>query len=261
MTAVARLLEQRSVGELRLRMERDGIAVMQEQGSLKCRLPQGSQDAILINTSGGLAGGDRFSVMAEAGEGADLAVTSQAAERVYRTLGPAAEMRVRLKVARGAALFWLPQETIFFDRSRLERSLEVELDDDCSFLAVEAVVFGRREMGERVRDISLTDRWMIRKSGRLVHSESFRLGPTWSDSMATFADNHAAATIVFVAPEVERLLDQLRAVIGSQGGVSAWNGKLVARLLAKDGYALRKVLIQALSLCVGQRGLPKCWAF
>ena len=80
MTAVARLLEQRSVGELRLRMERDGIAVMQEQGSLKCRLPQGSQDAILINTSGGLAGGDRFSVMAEAGEGADLAITSQAAE-------------------------------------------------------------------------------------------------------------------------------------------------------------------------------------
>lgn len=261
MTAVARLLEQRSVGHVRLRVERDGVAVMRESGSAKCRMPRGSNEAILINTAGGLAGGDLAQIDAEAGEGATLAVTTQAAERVYRTLGPAAEVRVNLRAERGAHLFWMPQETILFDNAALERKLNVELEEGANFLAVEPVVFGRLEMGEKVGRVSVADRWEVRRSNKLIHAEAFHMAPAMAESPATLAGNSAAATVVFIEDEAERLLDAIRQVLGPQDGASAWNGKLVARLIAKDGFSLRKVLIPVLSLCVGRWGLPKCWTF
>jgi urease accessory protein len=258
--ATACLLAQRSVGHVHVRMERDGIAVMREAGSAKCRMPRGTSDAILINTSGGLAGGDLMSITAEVGDGARLSLTSQAADRVYRTLGPAAEVRVSLTAGKGSTLLWMPQESIFFEGSALDRSLDVNLAETATFLAVEPMVFGRREMGEFVKQVSVIDRWMVRRGGTLVHADTFQLGPAWPFSLATFADNRAMATLLVVSSQVDTLLGSLRAVIGPNDGVSAWNGKLVARLLAKDGFHLRKTLIQVLSVCIGPKQLPKPWA-
>lgn len=261
MTATARLLEQRSTGHVKLRMEAAGVAVIREAGSAKCRLPRGSREAILINTSGGLAGGDSVHIEAACGKGAELVLTSQAAERVYRTLGPAAEVKVHLSAGPHAKLCWLPQETIFFECGSLRRSLVADLAEDATFLAVEPIVFGRQEMGECVSSLVLQDRWLVRQGGKLLHAESMRIGPLWTNSKATFADNCAMATLLLVSPQAENLLEPLRAVLGANDGASFWNGKLVARLLAKDGFRLRKTLIQALSVCVGRDGVPKVWSF
>jgi urease accessory protein len=261
MTATARLLEQRSVGHVHLRMERDGIAVMREAGSSKCRMPCGTHEAILINTSGGLAGGDVVDIRVEAGQDAELTITSQTAERVYRTLGPAASVSVSLKAAPGSTMFWMPQETILFEGSALRRKLDVELADDATFVAVEAMVFGRTEMGEVVRKVSVEDQWRVRQGGRLVHAEAFKLGPDWTSTASTFAENRVTATLLVISPEAEQHLEKLRAVLSPQDGASAWNGKLVARFLARDGYHLRKTLFQALCVCVGRDRLPKCWTF
>jgi urease accessory protein len=155
----------------------------------------------------------------------------------------------------------MPQETILFDNAALDRTLNVQLEEGASFLVVEPMVFGRTEMGEKVGRVSVTDRWMVGKSGRLIHAEAFQMEPAMAESAAALAGNAAAATVVFIADEAERLLDAVRQVLGPQDGASAWNGKLVARLVAKDGFSLRKVLIPVLSLCVGRLGLPKCWTF
>lgn len=261
MTATARLLEQRSVGHVHLRMEREGIAVMREAGSAKCRLPRGSNEAILINTSGGLAGGDTVDIRAELGSGATLSITSQAAERIYRTLGPPATVMVSLKATTGSSLFWLPQESILFEGSALHRTFAVELADDATFVALEPIMFGRTEMGEVVQNVSVRDQWRVVQDGRLVHAEAFKLGPQWTRSAATFGENCATSTLLMVSPHAERLLDKLRAVLSPQDGASAWNGKLVARFLAKDSFHLRKALIQALCVCVGPERLPKVWTF
>ncbi len=261
MTATARLLEQRSVGHVHVRMEQSGIAVMRESGSAKCRCPRGGHEAILINTSGGLAGGDAVHIKAEVGSGAALTLTSQAAERIYRTLGPPADVRVQLTAAADATLMWVPQESIFFEDGALTRYLDVDLAEGASFLAVEPMVFGRTEMGERVSRVSVVDRWNIRREGRLIHAEAFALGPSWPTSQASFAENCAAATLLLVSTRAEMLLDKLRAVLGPQDGASVWNGKLVARLLAKDGFHLRKTLFQALCVCAGREALPKCWTY
>jgi urease accessory protein len=261
MTATARLLEQRSVGHVHVRMEREGLAVMREAGSAKCRMPRGTSDAILINTSGGLAGGDAVHIKADVGSGASLTLTTQAAERIYRTLGPAAEVRVTLSVAKAATLLWMPQESIFFEGSSLMRSMDVEVAEGATFLAVEPMVFGRHEMGERVKHASVIDHWDVKQNGRLVHAERFRLGPDWPTSKAGFADKLATASVLFMSPKAESLIDPVRNALGPNDGASFWNGKLVARLLARDGFHLRKTLIQVLCACVGREAVPKCWTF
>jgi urease accessory protein len=238
-----------------------GVEVMREAGSAKCRMPRGSSEAILINTSGGLAGGDRVEIEATARTGAALTLTSQAAERVYRTLGPAAEVKIRLAAEAGSTLLWMPQESIFFEGSALERSLDVDLADNATFFAVEPMLFGRREMGEHVKHVSVLDRWTIRRAGQLIHSDVFRLGPDWPISKATFGDNHAAATLLLISDQAETLIESVRAVLGPDDGASAWNGKLIARLLTKDGFHLRKTLIQVFAACVGRERLPKTWTF
>jgi urease accessory protein len=262
MTAAAlSLQEQRSAGHVALRVGARGLERMREAGAAKARFPQGGHDAILINTGGGLAGGDDFRFDIEAGPGARLAVTTQAAERVYRTLGPPASVRTSLKVEDGATLQWLPQESILFDGASLHRKLEADLAERSSFLGIESVIFGRAEMGERIGRIALRDRWRIRRDGRLVFADDIAIDGAMPVSKATFHGAGAMAVIVYAAPDAEARVDAVRHAIGEAGAASAWDGKLVARILAGDGFGLRKSVIPALLALAGFGGLPRAWSF
>src|ERR1700676_55928 len=126
---------------------------LHESGSLRVRFPSPEADglsAVFVNTAGGIAGGDRFDIDVATGEGSHLAVTTAAAEKVYRAAGPAAEFNIALKVAAGSHLAWLPQETILFERARLQRRIDIHLADTASLLLCEIVVFGRAAMAERM---------------------------------------------------------------------------------------------------------------
>jgi urease accessory protein len=261
MSSLARLLEQRSIGHVTLRMGCAGPQVLREHGSAKVRVPRGGHEAILINTSGGLAGGDDvgFDISCEAR--ATLTVTNQAAERVYRTLGPSASIKTSLKLGAHSSLNWLPQETILFDGSALERHYDIDLAYSARFLALEAIVFGRHEMGEHVKNIKLRDRWRIKREGHLIHADDFLIEQAVPESRATLGASGAMAMLICIADNAETKLDAIRAALGGDGGATAWNGKLVARLLAKDGHHLRKRLIPMLSAALGDQALPKVWTF
>jgi urease accessory protein len=149
-----------------------------EDGSLRVRFPNASAqalEAVIVNTGGGMTGGDRFAIEIALGAGASLIAGTAAAEKIYRSTGPDAEMKVRLDVGEGARLAWLPQETILFDRARLARRIDVELATSAALLMAEAVVFGRSAMGEAVSQGLFADRWRVRRGGRLVFAESARL--------------------------------------------------------------------------------------
>jgi urease accessory protein len=259
MTAMARLLEQRSIGEVKLRLESHGVAQLREAGALKVRIPPGSHEAILINTGGGIAGGDAFAFDISVGENAHLTVTSQAAERVYRTLGPAASIKTSLRAELSSTLFWLPQETIIYDGAALRREYSVHLDAGAAFLAVEPIVFGRREMGETVKTLRLNDNWRIWRSGKLAHADALEIGPEMPVSPASLGNARAIAAIICVAEDAEGRLDAVRETLGPLSGASAWNGKLIARLLAEDGFMLRKQIISALRALAGAATLPRIW--
>jgi urease accessory protein len=254
-TATAQLLDQRSFGSLTLSIDKAGPQVLREAGASKLRLPRSSTQAIIINTGGGLAGGDRFEHSFSCGAQASLTLTSQAAERVYQTLGPPAEISTRLSVEQGGQLFWLPQETILYDGASLNRSYFVTLARDSKFLSIEPLVFGRTEMGEKLASVHLKDRWRIWHEGRLLHADDVELGLSLPASKATLAGATAMATLVYVATDAEAHLEHLRGFCAC----SAWNGRLISRFTAKDGYHLRKALIPAIKVLAGIEALPKIW--
>jgi urease accessory protein len=234
-----------------------------EDGPLRVRFPSPesrSLEAIIVNTAGGIAGGDRHRIGIIAGQGAHLTVTTAAAEKVYRSLGPSADIDVKLKGESGSRLCWLPQETILFDRAHLCRRIEVDLSGDASLLMAEAVVFGRSAMGEMMEHGALTDHWRLRRDGRLVFAETLRLGGAIADTLAetAVANGCVAIATVLATPADEATVERVRALIFSGDvGISAWNGLAVARLCAKDGLALRTDLAAILTALGGE--LPRLW--
>jgi urease accessory protein len=259
MTAIAHLLNQRSIGHVKLHMDQGGPLHIRESGASKVRLPRGTHEAILINTGGGLAGGDDFQFDFACAPGAMLTVTSQAAERVYRTLGPPAKLATKIALDAGSSFAWLPQETILYDGAALTRDYSVQLARGARFLALEPVVFGRTEMGENLASLALHDRWQIFSDGQLIHAEDLRIGPELPRSKATLDGNLAMASLIYIADDAEAKVEAIGSLISGFGGVSSWNGKLIARLVAKDGFGLRKALIPVLHAISGPGVLPKIW--
>jgi urease accessory protein len=195
--------------------------------------------------------------------GARLVVTTAAAEKVYRTLEPAARIDVTIEVGAAASLAWLPQETILFDRARLERRIDIDLAGDARLLLAEAIVFGRSGMGEAVDDSRLFDRWRVRRGGRLLHAEAMRLDGAVAAKLAqpAVANGGIAVATVLVVPAdeataalVRTQADRLRGEVG----ISAWNGFAVVRFCATDGAALRHDLVAVLT-AVRDAALPRLW--
>lgn len=237
-----------------------------EEGSLRVRFPNTTTtecEAVIVNTAGGVAGGDDFSLAMDVGAGAELSVTGAAAEKIYRAIGTDATMSVRLSVAEGGALRWLPQETILFDRARLNRSIDVDLAEDASLLLAEAVVFGRSAMGESVVQGSFVDRWRVRRVGRLIFAETLRLEDRVAELLGQKAILNGAAAIatVLLAPGKDDAVAKVRALgeqFAGEVGASCWNGVAVVRLCAKDGAALRRDLVAVLT-ALDRKALPRLW--
>lgn len=259
--AVRRL--QRAQGAAHLSFGVSGVERWREDGAAKVRLPrrppEKPAEAILINTAGGLTGGDRLDWTLEA-DGTSLVATTQAAEKIYRSLGNDAEIHSRLTGSSRAQLYWLPQEAILFDGARLRRTLDVGLTGGATLLALEATVFGRLAMGESIQDLAFHDRWRVRCEGKLVFADEVRFDGPLPRTVATLGEAGAMATLLLVAADAETHLDRLRDVFGAGGAVSAWDGKLLARVLAKDGFVLRKLLNPALKLLVPGGTLPMIWS-
>lgn len=247
---------------------------LRQQGSAKCMIPRvpgaepGRPEAVFLNTAGGITGGDRFAWSAAAGPGGALTLSTQTAERIYRAQpGQTGRVETRLTLGAGARLAWLPQETILFDRGALERDLCIEMAADAALIALEPLVLGRAAMGETVAEGLLSDRWEIRRAGRLVYADTLRLhGPVAEIAArpANFGPHRAAASLVYVAPDAEDRLERARAGLPgpgeeAEGGASAWDGMLAMRLLAPSGFALRRAIIRLLA-ALDAAPLPRVWS-
>lgn len=238
---------------------------VEESGSYRIRFPNTDgieSEAVIVNTAGGVAGGDDFAVSIAARDNARIAVTTAAAEKIYRAIDRPARMNVSLSVTSGAALRWLPQETILFDETRLHRDITVDLDDSAQLLMAEAIVFGRAAMNETVRHGELIDRWRIRRDGRLVFAETLKLDGDVSALLARPAAGKGAVALatVIMAPSDDSVVEKLHALFesfSSEAGVSAWNGIAVIRLCSDDAAVLRRDLVSVLNAAGG--ALPRLW--
>ena len=263
---------QRAVGELAVSVRRrDKVTTLnrlRQAGCLKARFPRALVpewlDIVTLNTSGGIAGGDRLESAFDIAAGARASIAAQAAERFYRALPGSLPslVRTRIAVAAGASAEWLPQETILFDRCALDRRLAVDLAGNAWFLGVESLVFGRTAMGETIEQAWLRDLIQIRRDGRLIWQDAVRLDGDASAILkhkAVAAGARAVATIVHVASNAEAMLDSIRRVLPSEAGASAWNGMLVVRILGNTSAAVRTAVITVLRVLRGERPLPRVW--
>ncbi|WP_342735121.1 urease accessory protein UreD [Bradyrhizobium sp. B117] len=247
---------------------RDGVTrrgALHESGSLRVRFPSPEGEGlsgVFVNTAGGVAGGDRFDIEISAADAARLTLTTAAAEKVYRAPGAAAQLNIGLKVAAGAHLAWLPQETILFDRARVHRRFDIELDEAASLLLCEIVVFGRTAMGERMEQGEFVDRWRLRRGGRLVFAETVRLDGDIGAKLgrSAIAKGGAAIGTALIVPGDEALVEKIREASDSfsgEVGISAWNGFAMARFCAQDAASLRDDMMAVLARTGA--ALPRLW--
>ena len=254
--------------ELRVAFARAGrrtqAARVYETGGWRLRFPRADGcEAVVVNTGGGMAGGDEVAMMISAEAGAEALVTSQSQEKVYRADGLACRLSARLECAAGARLTYAPQETLLFDGARLDRRLEADVDESATLTIFEAVAFGRLAHGETRIDAALTDRWRLRRGGRLVFAEALTIADAGAtlDRPAVGAGARALATLVRIGPDAAARLEPLRARFAAleergafEAGASLVDGVLVARMLSPSPQRLREGLLVGLGGARRPRG-------
>jgi urease accessory protein len=267
---------QRARGEARVRFARAGARSEAERvfetGGLRLRFPRSEAEceAVLVNTGGGMAGGDCATIEVAVGPGARALVTTQSAEKVYRSEGEPTRVETRLAVEPSGSLVWAPQETLLFDRAALERRLEVDVAADASLTVFESVVFGRLASGETDIAARLFDRWRVRRDGRLIFAEALRLDAAAAalDRPAVGAGARAIATVLCVAPDAEAQAPILRAALEAVAaepgerldvGASGFDGIAVARVVSPSPVRLRAALIAAMLALRGHKA-PRVWS-
>lgn len=241
---------------------------IREEGALRLRFPKvrGACEGIILNTAGGIAGGDQQALAFSLGQGASASLTTQSAEKVYRSDGDVASIATTLHLDEGSLLAWLPQETILFDTARLSRRIDVTMSQTASLTIKEGVVFGRSAHGETFTRGMFHDRWRIRRDGRLILAEDVRLGGDIAATLGRAATGQGAAaiaTLVHIAPDAAANLDRVRTVLARapcDAGASAWNGMLVVRIAGTAAQDVRTASTNVLA-CLLPGVNPRIWSF
>ena len=227
------------------------LPVLDGDGPLALRRTRAVGDearVLLVGAMSGPLGGDRFAVEAEVAEGARLHLGSAAATIALpgQTKGEA-RYDVRLKVAAGGELRWLPEQLICARGSELYVASRIDLEAGARLVFREEQVLGRaaEEPG------TLVSRLTVRLGERPLLDQELTCGPGapggW-DGPAVLAGHRAAGQLLVVRPEFEkqplppRLLGEYAALMPLAGPA------VLVTALAADGLCLRRVLDEALDL-------------
>lgn len=269
---------QRSEGTVHLAFKKRGfqtvLDTLYQQGCYQARFPRAEAlqqtEAVLINTSGGLTDGDSLNCEATWKKDTSALITSQAAERIYRSRKGPATIATKLELDSGSSACWLPQETILFDGGRLQRSTNVHMADGASLFAAEIVVMGRGAMGEVVRSASLFDRWRIRRNGQLIFADALLFDDAFNRDLemhfgrdAIAGGHHCFATLVYVNDQCAESLTVIRDILSGSnviGGASDLGPLAVARIVASSSQQMRSVVAAIFHAIQGNTfQLPRVW--
>ncbi|WP_048819734.1 urease accessory protein UreD [Streptomyces ipomoeae] len=226
------------------------LPVLESEGPLALRRTRGSGDearVMLVGAMSGPLGGDRFAVEAEVGEGARLRLGSAAATIALpgQSKGEA-RYDVRIEVAAGGELHWLPEQLISAQGSDLCVSTSVELAAGARLVFREEQVLGR--VGEEPGRLS--SRLTLRLDGRPLLDQEVACGPGapggW-DGPAVLGGYRALGQLVVVRPEFTERVPEPR-VWGESAALTPLAGPAVlVSALAPDALRLRRVLDKALA--------------
>jgi len=269
---------QRASGNVRMRFKigpsqpNTVLDKLYQDGCSKVRFPQPENEqtfeAVLINTAGGLTDGDRISTSLDWQADTQAIVTTQAAERIYKSRHAKAHLVTELNIAEGAAACWIPQETILFNGGRYRKETSVYLAHNASFFGMESLVFGRSAMGESVNKGSVQEIWKIHVDGKRVFTDAIHINDKQHGDIQKHLNQpaiangaSAIATLVYVNQNCSDRLTELRATIENSsltGGATCLGQLVVIRLLSKSSMELRKTLIRLFNV-VHNTTIPRVW--
>ena len=218
-----------------------------EAGGYRMKFPKGDLcEGVIINTGGGMAGGDSLHVEISLDADAKAVVSTQSAEKIYRAQSEPSSASIQISLSERSQLAWLPQETLLFSGAKLHRYFRADMSSDATLTVFEGVIFGRGAMGERITEGAFRDSWRIKRDQKLVFADEVALEGNMADRLdrpAIGGGARAIATFLHIAPDAEARLDEARAALETslcQCGASAWNGMLVVRFAAVEPEGLRQ---------------------
>jgi len=268
--------------ELHLGFARDGErTVLREnwhRGPLrvqKALYPEGDAvcQAIVLHPPSGIAGGDHLAISAALDAWAHAQLTTPGAGKWYRSGGAKASQRIAFAVGEGAALEWLPQETIVFDGARARMETRVALAADSRYIGWDILCLGRAAAGERFENGRFDLFFRVDRGNAPIWLErgSFDGNDAKLSSPAGWAGATVCGTLLCTFPELPQqaasLLEACREIIPADAanhGLSALPGMLVARYLGDSSEAARHWFADLWAIlrpaCCGRPAVtPRIW--
>ncbi|MGV9455951.1 urease accessory protein UreD [Streptomyces sp. NPDC003635] len=225
------------------------LPVLESDGPLALRRTRatGSEARVmLVGAMSGPLGGDRFAVEADVADGARLYVGSAAATIALPGQAKGeARYDVRLTVADGGELHWLPEQLISAGGSDLHVTTHVDLGAAARLVLREEQVLGR--VGEEPG--RLTSRLTLRVAGRVVLDQELSCGPGapggW-DGPAGLAGHRAIGQLVVARPEFGKEPVTARCLTETAALVPLAGPAALVTAVAPDARLLRRQLDEAL---------------
>ena len=240
----------------------------------------GCFNAAIVCLSGGLVSGDRIDQRVAVEAGARARVVGQAAEKAYRSDGRGVTLDTALTIGEDAWLEWLPQDTILFNGTRLDRRTRVRRAATGRLMAGSLLVFGREAHGERLDRGRLRDRVdLCDAEERLIWQDRLILDAGSEGPLGRrfgFDGARAAATLIYAGPDAETLLPAARTLTARSAtqslgdaapavGCTLVRGALVTRWLGRNALALRSAFADYWAALRHQASglpatLPRLWS-
>ena len=220
----------------------------------------------VLHPPGGIVAGDHLNISVNAGEHCHALITTPAAGKFYRSMGEQAVQTVSIKVEEGAALEWLPQETIIYQGAQLRSAVKVELAAGARFIAWEMLSLGRPACGENF-DHGLADMsWRIYCRDQPLFLERLLLDARSFAARWGLQGLPACGTL-FASPASAESLAAVQQLIGDTAarGVTLIDNMLVCRALDSRSDRLRGFFEQVWAIvrpdCVRRKACaPRIWA-
>lgn len=207
--------------------------------------------AIVVHPPGGVVGGDQLAIAANVGAQAHAFITTPGAAKWYRANGHVSRQDLKLQIGAGAALEWLPQETIFFNGADVRLDTQVSMEADASFITADILCFGRTASGERFDHGRVAQRMQVRRGGKLVWYEQGALcgGDAGFDGPLGMNGSTVCATLIAVGRQASPACVQaLREEASPQFGVTQMKSVLVARYIGDSSQEARRLMHRAWQL-------------